>query len=197
MIVDDFKCNGLWVKTKEVAGVRTETRSYATWASMRTRCKLTGAARKRKPTYIDCRMSENFKDFQYFTTWSHSQIGFNCGMHLDKDLLIKGNKIYGENTCLFLPGKVNNLLTKCSAARGSLPIGVSTTSEKYLLPYTSFVRVNSKSFYLGTFSTPEEAFRVYKEAKELLCKQMAEEYKNRIDPRAYVALTNYVVDITD
>jgi len=43
----------------------------------------------------------------------------------------------------------------------------------------------------------EEAFAVYKEAKELHIKSLAEKWKNDLDPRVYKALMNYVVEITD
>ena len=50
---------------------------------------------------------------------------------------------------------------------------------------------------LGYFSTPEEAFYTYKTAKELYIKDIANKWKDQVDPRVYEALMNYQVEITD
>ena len=42
-----------------------------------------------------------------------------------------------------------------------------------------------------------KAFNAYKEAKEAFVKEQAEKWKSQIDPRAYKALMNYQVEITD
>ena len=39
------------------------------------------------------------------------RIGVNSGS-IDKDILVKGNKVYSPNTCCLVPGYVNNLFTK-------------------------------------------------------------------------------------
>ena len=43
----------------------------------------------------------------------------------------------------------------------------------------------------------EEAFLAYKQAKELHIKEVANKWKDQIDPRVYEALMNYTVEITD
>ena len=45
--------------------------------------------------------------------------------------------------------------------------------------------------------TPEEAFLAYKKDKEAYIKDVANKWKDKIDPRAYEALMNYEVEITD
>ena len=47
------------------------------------------------------------------------------------------------------------------------------------------------------FKTELEAFNAYKKAKESFVKEQAEKWKGKIDPRAYEALMNYQVEITD
>ena len=54
-----------------------------------------------------------------------------------------------------------------------------------------------KSEHLGFFNTEIEAFNAYKVAKEAFVKEQANKYKSQIDPRAYEALMNYTVEITD
>ena len=63
--------------------------------------------------------------------------------------------------------------------------------------YEAICCINSKSTYLGTFNTELEAFNAYKTAKESYLKELANKWKDKIDPRAYEALMNYEVEITD
>ena len=50
---------------------------------------------------------------------------------------------------------------------------------------------------LGYFKTELEAYNAYKVAKESFIKEQANEWKDKIDNRAYEALINYTVEITD
>ena len=43
----------------------------------------------------------------------------------------------------------------------------------------------------------KNAFKAYKTAKESFVKEQATKWKGQIDPRAYEALMNYTVEITD
>lgn len=63
--------------------------------------------------------------------------------------------------------------------------------------YIAQIRKFKKVIHLGYFSTPEEAFNAYKEAKEDYVKEVAEKWKDQIDPRVYEALMKYRVEITD
>ena len=53
------------------------------------------------------------------------------------------------------------------------------------------------SEWLGCFKTELEAFKAYKQAKEYFIKEQANKWKSQIDERAYEALMNYQVEITD
>lgn len=114
---------------------------------------------------------------------------------LDKDLLVRGNKVYSEYSCVFIPQEVNKVLTKSNKTRGENLIGV--TFEKSSGKFISQISVNGRNVKIGRFKTEIEAFNAYKEAKEYILRGLAEKWKDRIDPRAYNALMNYQVDITD
>ena len=172
------------------------TKEYVLWCSMLKRC-YSNAYNKRQPTYEGCEASENFKYYEYFYEWCNKQIGFsNKDWHLDKDLLVKGNKVYSENTCVFIPQEINSLLIKCDASRGEHLIGVCWHKKD-----NAFVahvgKSKGKREYLGFFKTEIEAFNAYKQAKEVFIKEQAEKWKDKIDPRAYNALMNYEVEIDD
>ena len=178
----------------KVNGVHTK--EYLLWQRMLERC-YSDVYKKQKPTYIGCEVSENFKSYEYFYEWCNKQIGFGSeGWQLDKDLLIKGNKVYSENTCVFIPSEINSLLVKREALRGTHLIGVSwsKTNKAFM---AQVCKNKGKSEHLGFFNTEIEAFNAYKVAKESFVKEQAEKYKSQIDPRAYEALMNYTVEITD
>jgi len=175
-------------------------REYTAWCGMLERC--TGKCWVKNPSYTGTTCSEYFKYYPNFYEWCNSQTGFRGkdengkSWHLDKDLLVKGNKLYSEDTCVFVPQNINKLLTKSEAARGEFPLGMyfNKQHKKYKVRCLDG-RGNSK--YLGLFLNKMDAFVVYKDYKESVIKQIAEKYKYQLDPRAYEALLNYTVEITD
>ena len=170
------------------------TKEYALWGAMLQRC-YSEKYHAKQPTYVGCSVSEMFKNFQQFAKWVVQQAGYGLtGWQLDKDLIYRGNKIYSENTCVFLPRNINMLLSVLAASRGNMPIGVSKGSGKFRAECSNG---SSKTKHLGTFPTPELAFAAYKIFKEALIKQRANEYKAQLDPRSYAALMSYEVSITD
>ena len=172
------------------------TKEYVLWTSMLKRC-YNDTYKKKQPTYEGCEVSNNFLHYEYFYEWCHKQIGFsNQDWHLDKDLLVKGNKVYSEDSCVFLPTEINILLVKSDKKRGKHLIGVywSKTNKAFVAQVN---KNKGKQRYLGLFKTEIEAFNAYKTAKEAFIKEQANKWKGRIDERAYEALMNYQVEITD
>ena len=172
------------------------TKEYEIWYSMLSRC-YNDAYKKHRPTYEGCEVSDNFKYYEYFYEWCQSQVGFgNEGWQLDKDLLVKGNKVYSENTCVFIPQEINLVLIKRTASRGKHLIGVywSKTNKAFV---AKVCKNKGEQEYLGSFKTEIEAFNAYKQAKEAFVKEQANVWKSQIDIRAYEALMKYTVEITD
>jgi hypothetical protein len=145
-------------------------------------------------TYKDVTVCEEWYNFQNFAKWFEDNWKPHMeGWHLDKDILVKGNKVYSPETCCFVPQEINSLLTKSNKLRGELPIGVG----KYKNKYKAYFSINKKGYYLGIFDTAEEAFQAYKTAKEVWIKQVADKWRNQITEQVYQALINYQVEITD
>ena len=179
---------------------RVKTKEYELWCNMLRRC-YSDSFKKKQPTYEGCEVGDKFKSYEYFYEWCHKQIGFGVDgngnpFHLDKDLLVKGNKVYSEDSCVFLPQEINNILTKREVLRGKHLIGVSWCNTKKA--FVAQVNKNKgKSEHLGYFKTELEAFNAYKVAKESFVKEQANKWKGQIDERAYLALINYEVSIDD
>lgn len=175
-------------------------KEYSLWTDMLLRC--TKKVLLKRPTYEGTACSESFKSYTFFYEWCNQQKGFNekdkngRKWNLDKDLLVKGNKLYSEDTCVFVPHRINSLLIKRDACRGEWPVGVYWSKK----PCKFVARCNiSKGVqkHLGNFDTPEQAFLAYKIYKEALIKQVANEYKEQLDYRVYEALMNYEVNEND
>ena len=163
---------------------------------MLKRC-YSNTVKKKQPTYEGCEVSDNFKSYEYFYEWCNKQIGFAAdGFELDKDLLTKGNKVYSESICIFIPSEINLLLVKCEASRGEHLIGVYWDKTKKAF-VAQVSRNKGKREKLGSFATELEAFNAYKQAKESFVKEQANKWKSQIDDRAYNALMNYEVNIDD
>lgn len=180
--------------------IGSKDKSYSTWQRMLERCYETKCQSK-YPTYIGCTVSENFKYLEHFSNWCTKQVGFGSKdekgrpFQLDKDILLKGNKVYSEDTCCFVPAEINSLFTKNNKSRGKYLIGV--TYKKHLCKYVAHISAYEKINHLGVFSTETEAFQAYKQAKEVHIKNVTNKWKDQIDPRVYEALMKYEVEMYD
>ncbi len=173
----------------------SKSKSYSAWNGMLQRC-YNEHMRSNLPTYSDCEVSDDFKYYSKFKEWAEKQIGYDqeCWA-LDKDLLVKGNKVYSAETCAFVPNEINCLIIGANAIRGELPVGVVLSSNKKR--YRVRVSMSGKYYDQGTFDTPEEAFMKYKEVKEVYIKEVADKYKDVIDPRVHEALYGWTINIDD
>ena len=176
------------------------TKVYSVWHDMLGRC-YNKKYQEKKPTYIGCTVCEEWHNFQNFAKWyeeNYYEVN-NEEMALDKDILIKGNKIYSPQTCIFVPKRINSLFINAKGRRGNYPIGVSWIErDRVFRSYCSkYINGKNKNIYLGSYHSIEEAFMAYKNFKEKYIKEVADEYKNLIPIELYKALNRYKVEITD
>ena len=148
---------------------------YDTWIHMLNRC-YSEKYQTKKPTYRGCSVCDGWLLLSNFKVWFDAN--YRDGMSLDKDILVQGNKVYSPETCRFVPGYVNTLLTDAGAIRGELPLGVSARKPN---PKTS--RVNTT--YMArcsdghggeltrTFKTVAEARQWYTTTKKKVTSEQA------------------------
>ena len=163
-----------------------KTPAYDSWCTMLQRC-YDPVHQSRHLTYIGCYVVHEWHNFQVYAEWYYDQPNNKTGFHLDKDLRVSNNKIYGPDTCSFVPRQINNLLNDHAASRGDLPQGVGRKGNGF----QAGLKVNGKVTYLGTYSTEEQAFSVYKTTKEDYVKSMAEEWKNWLHQEVYEYLKTW------
>jgi len=182
-----------WVGVIHLGGKKI--REYKLWSCMLERC-FSEKYKQNYPTYNDATCSKDWLSMTKFIEDVSQMTGYGLkGWQLDKDILVKGNKLYSKDTCCFVPQEVNYLLTKSDKARGEWPIGVYF--HKASGKFHARLKINGKKKDLGRFSTPEEAFQAYKTAKEAHIKAVATKWKDQLDERVYQALINYTVSIDD
>ena len=177
-----------------------QTDEYRIWYNMLMRC-YDPKIYEKYPTYKGCAVEEYLLNFQHMGEWIEENYYEVPGekMCLDKDILHKGNKIYSRETCIFVPERINTLFVKCNKSRGKDPIGVTPRPSGNYLAYCN--NGYGKQIPLGTYSTKEEAFKVYKECKEKIIKETIDLYEGIIAEPYYSrlkkAMYNYKVEITD
>ena len=184
-------------KTKE-NGKNTD--EYKIYHDMLRRC-YDPKYQERYPTYKGCKVEEYLLNFQHMGEWINDNYYEIPGekMCLDKDILCKGNKVYSRQTCIFVPERINNLFTKCNKSRGDNPIGTTPNSSgNYMVQCNNgYGELN----YLGSYSTKEEAFNIYKEYKEKVIKEVIDSYEGEIPEPHYsrlkTAMYNYEVEMDD
>lgn len=174
------------------------TPQYSHWNGIMTRC-YNGNLHEKHKTYENCTVCEEWHNFQNFAKWYDENYYEIEGQktHLDKDILIKGNKIYSPETCVFVPQEINLLFVKGDNIRGDFPIGVTYHKRDLVFEAKCGSSNENGRAYLGRFDTSIEAFKAYKSYKERIIKEIADKYKNSIPLKLYNALYKYEVEITD
>lgn len=158
-------------------------KAYITWLSMIKRCY--GGT---EINYADCTVDEEWHNFSNFMEWYVNNYFEGCCV--DKDLKIKGNRIYSSDTCILVPKFINNIIITNKSNRRNL-IGVVNSYNKFSA-YLGNV-------YLGIFETEIEAFKCYKKHKEESIKEIALLYYSNglITTECYEALNKWTIDIND
>lgn len=162
---------------------------YKTWTSMIRRC-YSDKYHKLKPTYKGCQVCDEWKYYSNFEKWFYDN--YKDGFVLDKDILVKGNKIYSPDTCCFVPTHINGLLAMNNKQRGKLKLGVYFKQGKYIAQ----CGINKVQQRIGLFDNENEAHEAYKKAKYAEIRRVATESyeKGEINDKVLNALLNYKIE---
>lgn len=168
-------------KTKK--SPQRHTDAYNTWVTLLYRCYCDETT----VYYKESEVCQDWLCYQNFAKWYETnQYKVKGRLHLDKDILFPGNKMYATDKCLLVPQRINMLFVNQSNNR-NLPNGIRKASKGFLAKY------NNKE--LGIYNTVEEAYKVYSQKKKEEIVKIANEYKGVIPQKVYDALLKYEFDI--
>ena len=141
---------------------------YLRWKDMLARCY----GLNRGTTYDECTVSDEWLTFSSFRTWMEKQDW--QGNHLDKDLLLYGNKVYSADTCVFISPVVNTFLNEGRGNHGPWPIGVywHKTYRKFKAQVSN--PFNKYREHLGFFTCQNEAHKAWLSRKLEIAYMLAE-----------------------
>ena len=149
------------------------------------------------PNYIGCQVDSRWHNYQHFCKWVETQVFFK-GYKLDKDLLVKDNKIYGPDTCVFLPNELNCIIASHHTKREGVPNGVymirnpKFRNKPWVANMSRRGEEGTPDFKcIGYFATPEEASIAYVSEKERYVRERANFWRDRISLKAYEALLKW------
>lgn len=156
---------------------------YDRWAGLLQRC-YSSKWHMKQPSYKDCEICDEWRVFSNFKAWMEKQDWE--GKHLDKDLLVEGNKVYGPETCVFLPRVINNFIAG-RIDNGGYKRGVFKRGLKFTVTITDPTGVEKR--HVGTFDTEIEAHLAWKAAKHRIALRLIKSQQLK-DTRVIEALKN-------
>lgn len=164
---------------------------YRVWHNMLSRC-YSENSQIRQPTYTGCSVVPEWLYFTTFRSWMFEQDWY--GNHLDKDLLLVGNKIYGPDTCIFVSPQVNTFFLPGRNRDRSTDIPTGVYFHEQAGKFAAVVgNLGRGKTHLGLFDSSEAAHEAYVTAKTELAKELAGLQK---DERIYkLLLSKYKVGI--
>lgn len=139
---------------------------YLKWRNMLQRCYCPKAKYNEGAT-----VAKDWHKFSNFKLWVTS-LGISPEnlhlLHLDKDLLIRGNLIYSEYTCCFLHEKVNIFLNSVKTAKG-----VSWHKNRGYYVIQCKNPFSRKTEYLGKCKQQKDGFLLYNARKQSLAEELS------------------------
>lgn len=144
---------------------------YLRWTNMIGRC-YSKKHHTRMPTYIGCTVCEEWLTFSNFKRWMESQDW--KGKEIDKDILVKGNKVYSPSTCVFVDKATNYFALDSGATRGAFMIGVSFFKRDANFKAQCRNPFTKKNEHVGYFKDELLAHQAWRKRKHEIACQLAD-----------------------
>lgn len=156
--------------------------AYTCWSAMSSRVG-------RIKEYKDCTISDEWKDFQTFAQWYYSQDRSPYeSYHIDKDMLVRGNRHYSKETCCLIPGWINHMISR-KQNTGKYPTCVSFSQGKYRGRFN----FNGRTYQMKACDTEAEMCKLISDKRRELVNKIADEYERDkiMSPKAIQGFRNY------
>lgn len=160
------------------------------WNNMYARC-YSDNYHERSPQYIGCSICDEWlDDRESFYNWVDENY-YTYGdeqIDLDKDILVKGNKVYSPDTCIFAPHSINTYFENL------------TREPKYLETLDKWkaeIWIEGKTINLGYYDTEEKAKQIFIRHKEATILAKADIYKDGIPRDLYNAMVDWKIELAD
>lgn len=157
-----------------IEGKYTVCPFYDTWKHVLER-SCSEAFKMKLDCYEKVSVNTEWEYFTDFKGWMESQVWE--GLHLDKDILIMGNKEYSSKTCCFIPHWLNKIFTiKNHSKKSELPIGVDfiKRSGKFRARVSNG---EGRSIGLGYHKSASDAHRAWQLGKIVVIESAIDKYR--------------------
>lgn len=154
---------------------------YVTWKSMFARC-YNPRFHEKNPSYIGCSVDKRWHRLSDFKKWFDEN--YVEGYQLDKDILVKDNKVYGPETCCFVPEYINRIF-RANVFKDSRKLAVRKQNRKYQARCRC-----GHSYQYASFDTFEEARNWFVSTRTKCMTEIANDYlyKELISAKVYNGL---------
>lgn len=154
----------------------SKSKAYTTWMGMFNRCY--GGV---NIPYLGCEVDPQWYNFQEFAEWCSWQLGYDeWSWPLEKDIIVKNNRVYGPEFCAFVPREINSSVVNTKNVRGWTE---TKGGGKFM--------AHCGGKYLGTFPTKDIAYQEYITEKKAQMSALCEKWRGLVDNRLLYRLDNY------
>lgn len=158
---------------------------YSKWANMMQRC-YDEETHRLKPYYAPCTAEIEFQNFSNYREWYKENAMGDRKVDLDKDVLVRGNTVYGSETCTLIPHFTNTIFENRGADTN---IVLNNDTGKYDVTMS----ILGKKEDIGSFNTEEEAKQGFIDYKQDYIRKFAKKCKGKVPNKTYEAMMNWVI----